>query len=259
MPKIEQHTPGKFCWVELATSSQESAKKFYSELFGWTATDFPTGPDNQNYTIFSLNGADSAAAYTASPEERAMVPPHWNLYVAVESADNAAAHAAELGGRVVAGPFDAGDFGRMAVIQDPTGTAFCVWQARSHGGTQVEHESGTFCWADLSSPDPARAKTFYESLFGWTIAPDEKYPPEYLIIKKDGQAMGGVAPVVFRKPEMPAHWMIFFMVSDADGVTAKAKDLGGSVLMSAPAGMKMSVLADPQGAVFSVIQPPQQR
>jgi len=258
MPKVDQHVPGMFCWVELSTSSQESAKTFYSGLFGWTATDYPTGPDNQTYTIFSLNGADAAAAYTASAEERAMVPPHWNLYVTVQSADDAAARAAELGGTVVAGPFDAGDFGRMAVIQDPTGTAISVWQARSHRGAAIEHENGTFCWADLSSPDPDRAKTFYEALFGWTIAPDEKYPPEYLIIKSGGTAIGGVAPAAFRKPETPPHWMLFFMVSDADAIAAKAKELGGVVLMTAPEGMKMSVLTDPQGAAFSIIQPPPQ-
>src|SRR5277367_67550 len=100
MPTVKQHAPGKFCWVELSTSSQESAKKFYAALFGWTAADFPSGPD-QSYTIFSLNGADVAAAYMASAEERAVVPPHWNLYVAVKSADDTAAQAAELRGRVV--------------------------------------------------------------------------------------------------------------------------------------------------------------
>jgi uncharacterized protein len=256
MPKVEQHAPGMFCWVELSTSSQESAKQFYSGLFGWTATDYPTGPDGHIYTIFSLNGADTAATYTASPEERAMVPPHWNLYVTVESADDAAARAAELGGRVVAGPFDAGVFGRMAVIQDPTGTALSVWQAHSHPGTAVEHESGTFCWADLSTPDPERAKIFYEALFGWQIAPDEKYPPDYLVIKNSGKAIGGVAPAAFRSPDTPPHWMLFFMVADADAVTAKVKELGGAVMMTAPGGMKMSVVADPQGAAFSIIQPP---
>ena len=258
MPKVEQHAPGMFCWVELSTSDQESAKKFYSALFAWTSTDFPSGPDGQIYTIFSLSGDSAAAVYTASVEELAMVPPHWNLYVTVESADQTAALAAELGGKVIAGPFDAGDFGRMAVIQDPTGTAISVWQAHSHKGIGVEHEGGTFCWADLSSPDPDRAKRFYESLFGWSIAPDAKYPPEYLIIESGGKAIGGVAPAAFRKPDTPPHWMIFFMVEDADSATAKARELGGAVLMTAPGGMKMSIIADPQGAPFSIIQPPQQ-
>jgi hypothetical protein len=257
MPTVKEHAPGKFCWVELSTSNQESAKNFYSALFGWNSTDFTTGPE-QSYTIFNLNGADVAAAYMANAEERAMVPPHWNLYVAVENADNAAARAGELGGKVVAGPFDAGEFGRMAVIQDPAGAALSVWQAKAHYGTTVEHESGTFCWADLSTPDPDRAKAFYEALFGWKIGPDEKYPPDYSIVKSSGEAIAGVAPAAYRKPETPPHWMLFFMVADAGSVSAKAKELGGKVLMSAPGGMKMSVLADPQGAAFSIIQPPQQ-
>ncbi len=55
MANIEKHKAGNFCWIELATSEQGAAKKFYSELFGWTANDNPMGPDDV-YTIFELTG-----------------------------------------------------------------------------------------------------------------------------------------------------------------------------------------------------------
>jgi len=105
MPKIEKHAPGDFCWVELGTTDQTNAKNYYSSLFGWTPVDFPMGP-NEFYTMFQLNDGDAAAEYTMRPEERSMVPPHWNLYVAVVSADDTAKLAAELGGKVIAPPFD---------------------------------------------------------------------------------------------------------------------------------------------------------
>src|SRR5438270_13648929 len=105
MPHIEKHAPGAFCWIELGTSDQNAAKSFYSALFGWTYEDFPMGPDGF-YTIFKLNGRDAAAAYTLRPQEREQgVPPHWNLYVAVESADDKAKRAAESGAKVLAQPF----------------------------------------------------------------------------------------------------------------------------------------------------------
>jgi predicted enzyme related to lactoylglutathione lyase len=44
MPHIDKHQPGSFCWIELATTDQPAAKKFYSSLFGWQVNDMPMGP-----------------------------------------------------------------------------------------------------------------------------------------------------------------------------------------------------------------------
>lgn len=255
MPRIERHATGSFCWVELGTTDQNSAKSFYSSVFGWTPADSPIGP-NEYYTMFKLNGCNAAAAYAMRPAERAMVPPHWSLYVAVDSADDTAAKVGELGGKVIEGPFDVMTFGRMAVIQDPAGAVFCIWQPRDNPGTTIAGESGTLCWADLSSPDPARAKQFYEGLFGWKIGPSAQYPPDYLVIQNGDAAIAGIQPSAYRNPQAPPHWMMFFLVADVDAVNAKAKELGGAEHL-APMSMgsvRFSVLADPQGAAFSIIQ-----
>jgi predicted enzyme related to lactoylglutathione lyase len=64
--------------------------------------------------------------------------------------------------------------------------------------------------------------------------------------------------VAQRNPQVPAHWTVLFLATDVDGIAAKAKELGGVVHMP-PISMgeaRMSVLADPQGAVFSIIRPP---
>src|SRR5207248_8142260 len=100
MPIVEKHAPGSFSWIELATTDQDAAKVFYTSLFGWTVEDFPMGPD-ATYTMFQLDGRDTGAAFKLSgPELARGIPPHWNLYIAVESADNAARRAAELRGKV---------------------------------------------------------------------------------------------------------------------------------------------------------------
>ena len=102
MAHIDRTLPGSFCWMELSTTDQSAAKAFYTSLFGWTATDQPMGP-GQFYTMFFLGGCEVAAGYTMMKEEAGM-PPHWNLYIAVESADAAAARVPELGGKALAGP-----------------------------------------------------------------------------------------------------------------------------------------------------------
>src|SRR5579862_7520448 len=137
MPTVDHYAPGEFCWIELATSDQKAAKSFYGALFGWTARDVPVGLDYV-YSLLELYGRIAAGAFALSPTESAAgIPPHWHLYVAVASADEASKKAGDLGGKVVEAPFDVGDRGRAALIQDPTGAFFSVWQANKRVGIGV--------------------------------------------------------------------------------------------------------------------------
>src|SRR5262249_26884385 len=182
MPHVDKHKPGSFNWLELGTTDQEAAKKFYIPLFGWTATDFPMGP-NGVYTMFQLDGRDLAGCYQIGPWMPG-VPPNWGLFIATENADETAVRGEQLGGKVLRPCFDVYTFGRMAVIQDSTGAVFCVWQPKSHMGTGVTGANGTLCWADLNTPDREKAKVFYEGLFGWRISPGQGKPAtDYLHIQ----------------------------------------------------------------------------
>src|SRR6266404_2586951 len=255
MTHIDKHSPGSFCWIELATTDQNTAKDFYSSLFGWTADDSPIGP-SEFYTIFKLDGRDAAAGYTLRADQRAQgVPPNWMIYIAVKSADEAAIKAKQLGSTVVMPPFDVMDFGRMAVIQDPTGAHFCVWQAAKNAGIGIAHVAGTLCWADLSTPDAKRATDFYSGLFGWQIMADEKDKSGYLHIKNGEQFIGGVPPAAHRQPGVPPHWLAYFWVDDVDASAAKAKQLGANLCvppMTIENVGRMAVIADPQRAVFAI-------
>lgn len=257
MPNIENHKPGAFCWIELATSDQNAAKDFYSSLFRWIPIDNPMGP-GQVYTMFTLDGRNAAAAYTIRPEQRAQgVPPHWMLYIAVESADETAKRAQELGAAILAPPFDVFDFGRMAVIQDPTGAVFSIWQKNKHAGIAITGVPGTLCWADLSTPDVATAKKFYSELFGWNISAGDKDPSGYLHIMNGNEPIGGLPPAAHRDPKTPPHWLPYFTVEDVDATTAKADQQGAQMYLP-PTSMenvgRMAVLADPQGAVFALFK-----
>jgi len=255
MPNVDQHAPGTFTWVELATTDQTAAKSFYMSLFGWTENTQPIGP-NDFYTIFKINGRAAAAGYTMRADERAMgIPSHWNLYIAVANADESAKQAAELGAKVLAPPFDVMDAGRMAVIQDPTGAIFQLWQAKRSQGIGVTGVEGTLCWADLSTSDPDRAKTFYASLFGWKISLGQDDMSDYLHLQNGEEYIGGIPPASQRPPGAPPHWLVYFFVTDLDASVAKAEELGASVHMgpmTIPNVGRMAVVADPQGAVFSL-------
>ena len=96
MPAIDKHTPGSFCWIELATTDSANAKKFYGELFGWSPEDTPIG-GGSFYTLLKLDGLDAAAMYEQMPQQREQgIPPHWMLYVSTDDVDATVAHAKEL-------------------------------------------------------------------------------------------------------------------------------------------------------------------
>lgn len=258
MANVQNHPAGSFCWVELATTNQEAAKTFYSSLFGWSVIEHPMGPDAV-YTIFQSNGRDAAAGYALRKDQLDRhVPPHWELYIAVDNADEAASKATSLGASIIMPPFDVMDIGRMAVIHDPTGAVFCVWQYKKPAGLGVIGENSAFCWADLSTPDPQRAEKFYSTLFGWKLEKGEKDPSGYLHIKNGEHFIGGIPPAQYRDPNSPPHWLLYFQVADAEAATKKAEQLGARVYMP-PTKMEgvgtWSVLADPQGATFALFRP----
>ena len=257
MPHVDRHSPGEFCWLELATSDQDAAKKFYHALFGWSINDFPMGQAGV-YTIFRIDGRDVAAGCTLQPDQKAAnVPPHWMIYIAVANADQSAATASSLGGKVLAPAFDVMQAGRMAVIQDPTGAIFCLWQPKNTPGVGITDEPNTFCWADLVTSDPERAKQFYSGLFGWQIVTGEKDTSGYLHIKNGEHFIGGIPPVRQQGPKTPPHWMSYFAVADVDQTAGKAQGLGARIFvppMDIPGAGRMAVVADPQGAAFALFK-----
>ena len=257
MANVDKHVPGSFCWIELATTDQGAAKSFYGTLFGWTPNDFPMGP-NDFYTIFKLEGRDVAAAATMRPEPRKLgVPPHWMLYIETADVDDTAKKAAELGAKVLAGPFDVMDVGRMAVVQDPTGAVFTAWTAKSHSGLGIESVPNAFCWADLNTQNPAKAKEFYSALLGWKISAGEHDKSGYEHIQNGEKMIGGIPPVRPGSEMIPPHWMVYFQVADVDATAAKAKELGATMCLE-PISMegvgRLAVIDDPQGAGFAIFK-----
>src|SRR5581483_7020441 len=250
MAHIDHYSPGSFCWFEVGTTDQNAAKSFYGSLFGWGADDMPMGP-SEVYTMFTLDGRNPAAAYTLRPDMLARgVPPHWALYIASDDVDASAAKVTEAGGTVLMPPFDVFDVGRMAVVRDPAGAVFQIWQEKRPQSNGISGVPGTFCWADLYTPDSAKASAFYKAVFGWELTVGENDKSGYLHIKNGADFIGGVPPAHVIPPGVPPHWMLYFFVTDVDASTKKAADMGAKVLMG-PMSIehvgRMSVINDPQG------------
>ncbi|TMK39290.1 MAG: VOC family protein [Actinobacteria bacterium] len=251
MAERTKYAPGTFSWADLATTDLEAAKRFYGGLFGWQAEDMPV-PGGAYYSMQRVDGKDVAAIAPQPPAQRdAGVPPTWQSYITVESADAAAQRAGELGGTVHAEPFDVMEAGRMAVIQDPQGAFFMVWQANNHIGASLVNAPGALCWNELASPDLDAAPDFYGKLFGWSTEPFEGGPMRYLTIKNGDATNGGMRE---KQPQEPPYWLVYFAVEDVEASMARASELGGNTI-AGPFEMamgKIGVVQDPQGAVFAL-------
>ncbi len=246
MPVIEKYEPGMFCWIELATNDAAAAKTFYTSLFGWTANDMPI-PDGV-YTMWQKNGHDLGAMYQSKD-----IPPNWASYINVANVDDSAKKAQSLGANLIAPPFDVMDVGRMAVVADPQGATFCLWQAKKHIGATIRDEANTLCWNELMTSDIVVARDFYKGLFGWNL----ELSPQYTEIHVGPVPVGGMMQITSDMMGTPPNWSPYFSVDDCDGTVAKAKSLGAQIYVpptDIPNVGRFSVIADPQGAMFDVIK-----
>jgi hypothetical protein len=247
MGRRTSYTPGTFCWADLATSDPDGAKAFYEALLGWQSEDMPSGSTG-SYTMLKLDGDEVAGLYPMSGGAH----PAWLAYVAVEDAEEAAARLEELGGSVMTAPFEVG-VGRAAVVRDPQGAVFALWQAGQKPGAVQVNAPGALTLNQLNTSDPEAAQAFYTELFGWLIQPVEGGDMPYWGIDNDGKLNAGMMPLSPGTPA-PPHWLTYFGSPDVEADAARLVELGGQVLlapMSVPGG-KIIVAQDPQGAVFAL-------
>jgi predicted enzyme related to lactoylglutathione lyase len=276
MPEREGYIPGVPCWVDTSQPDPEVTLPFYGGLFGWEFENVMPEGSGGSYFIGRIRGGDVAAV--GSTPEGAPPMAMWNTYIWVESADETASKAREAGGGVAMEPFEVMDSGRMAVLTDPEGAVFCVWQARNHRGAKVVNEHGSLNFNGLATRDLEGAKAFYGAVFGWealalptgsmwTLAGygdhlEESSPG----LRQQMTAMGApegfidvvaaLNPIADDDSDTQAHWSVTFAVDDADAAAAKASELGGEIVagpFDAP-WTRMAVIKDPQGATFIASQ-----
>ena len=267
MPEVTSHAPGTPSWAELSTTDEAGALAFYGALFGWEDEPNEMGPDSY-YHMQKVQGLYACSIYQQGEEERSQnAPPRWNTYFTVENVDDAMAAIAQNGGAVVFGPMDVFEAGRMAMCQDPQGAFFAIWQPKMHIGARIKQETGAMFWHELLTTDQGAALDFYVAALGverGQVIEHSQFSMLYAMIKAGGAEVAGVMQITPEMGEFPPHWGVYFGVENADETVAKAESLGATVFFpptdivpfedQPPIG-RLSSMADPQGAPFSIFQP----
>jgi len=238
------------CWTDLTAADVAAAQAFYAGVLGWTYQD-----TEAEYGGYAIAQAQGAAAAGIGPQQQAGRSA-WTVYFASDEADATAAAVGRHGGTVLLPPGDIGPLGRMLVAADPAGAPFGVWQAGTHIGAGVVNEPGGLTWEDLRSPDPDACRAFYQGVFGYRYEGEPGAGGDYTTFALPGEEapLGGMGGMM--GAEGPAHWLVYFAVTDTPAAVAAAGSGGGSVLvpeLDTPYG-RMAGIADPEGAVFWVVE-----
>ncbi|GAA3788263.1 VOC family protein [Streptomyces phyllanthi] len=235
--RVEPYGEGVPCWVDAQLPDVEAGKRFYGELFGWRFEDA------YGTSTWAYRDNDPVAAL--APKADGRLPTTWTLHFATPDATALAGRIEAAGGQVVTAPVPVGPLGTTALVTDPEGAVFALWQPGTHHGFARRHEPGTFAWAELYARDTKVANDFYgtlfhDALFGPGASPDF------------GRAdLAEVFP-----PEMPPHFLVHFGAEDAEDTLVAVRRLGGRVQVppfDASYG-RVAVVTDDQGASFALLQ-----
>ncbi|MDT0379931.1 VOC family protein [Streptomyces sp. DSM 42041] len=265
--KITEPVLGAPCWAELGTPDVADAGRFYGGLFGWTPEE-DASPEAGGYTMMLLDDDPVAAA---TPLYQTDQPVAWTMAVSVADADVVAERVRETGGAVLMEPMDVFDLGRFAVVADPGGAVFTLWQAGLFRGAARLDERGALCWVELATRDTVAARAFYTTALGWTATGGDAAGDAegsngggpyggYTQWGIGGRDFGGMVRMTDDRfpPGVPPHWLLYFAVDDVDASVAHALELGGGTTFPAvdvPGTGRVAGLTDPQGGAFALYTP----
>lgn len=248
---------GRFIWHELMTTDTDAAAAFYSKVVPWKTQD----SGMPSYTLWMAGKTQVGGLTGLAPDGAEGTPPHWIVYIATPDVDATVAQAERLGGKVLKGATDIPNMGRYAVLTDPQGATFAVYTPPGPPpeGVGAQTGPGEFNWHELATTDYDAALSFYTELFGWEKGPthDMGGMGIYQIINLGGAQAGGIYNL--QQPSTPPHWLSYVRVADCAKATTAAKSAGARILngpMEVPGGSWITMMEDPQGGEFAVVEPP---
>lgn len=251
----EEHNrplPGAPTWIDLSTSDSDRAQEFYGAVFGWTF-DSP-GPDYGGYINAYKDGKLVAGLMQNDPQWNS--PDGWTTYFHTEDIKATQAKVTTAGGTSCMEAMEVPDKGWMAMLTDPAGAVFGLWQPTGHLGFEVVDEAGAPVWHQLTTRDYSAALGFYRDVLGWQTQTESDTPEfRYANAIFDGSPLLGVMDGAAFLPEnIPSSWVFFLGAEDVDKTVELISENGGSVIRPAegtPYG-RLAAVADPTGAGFNL-------
>jgi predicted enzyme related to lactoylglutathione lyase len=248
---MSHEADGRWVWHEMNTTDMGVGSEYYRSLFGWGADEMDMGEFGK-YLMLKVGEVPVVGMGAAQPG----APSHWLSYLHTSNLEGSVAKVPELGGTLLAPIFEIPRIGRAAVVQDPDGGVFALFQGTEGGGEERDWSAPpamhSVCWVELMAKDPSKVLPFYTGLVDWSAVP---MGPDMTVFKK-GEAM--VASVRQMPPEAagaPSHWMVYMLVDDVAVSQKRSEALGGVTFKGEteiPGMGRFAVVQDPAGGVFAL-------
>jgi predicted enzyme related to lactoylglutathione lyase len=250
MTKQENYAPGAPCWVDTWQPDLKAATRFYGALLGWQFDEPVVVAETRcGYRTARLDGRRVAGVGQAPPSAAAV----WSTSIRVERLEPMLDRVKASGGAHLAGPVRVGSDGRLAIVADPEGVAFGLWEPDRRIGAELVGAPGAWAMSSLHTTDPVRATAFYGGVFRWEL--EQATGAAFAECRLEGRLVAVLSGT--DGASVPAHWSVNIAVGDVDAVCRQAPELGGAVLVAPfdTEGFRNAVVADPQGGVIALSTP----
>ncbi len=253
-PGREAISKGDFLWCDLSTFHVAETKSFYARLFGWDYGTI-TQPDGTPYFVGSTSYGESAGIFEMPRKFRDVgLPSFWMSYIGVDNIDQTLDRARRSGGKVELGPLALGDGASIALIRDPLGAGFTVYQGRSLPPRRAERSQGHMAWNALYVSNACAVMDFYRAIFDWKISEDVAVPNLFRISNATGIEISAIHEVPTAVRGGYEFWGVHFAVPDLLAAKRRVLSLGGQILYEDTASEDPSILAqDPDGAASFLV------
>lgn len=255
-PPSREHHDGKIVWADLVTPDVEAAKTFYGGLFGWTFRDVEAG--EKNYTLALLQGEPVAGLVRRNEPPGKRHQPAWLTFLSVRDVEKTTRTALAHGAKQLTEPRNYPRRGRQVVLADPQGAVFAILQAASGDPPDVLANPGEWIWSALLTSDPDTDAAFYQALFDYEVFDSEDdQGSQHLVLSTDGYARASCNSFPHDSAKRYPHWLNYVRVANVAETAAKARQLGGRVLVEPRPGREgepTAVVADPAGAPIGLLE-----
>jgi hypothetical protein len=221
MTTLTSFDEGMPCWVDVMVATQEQhhdKRAFLSALFDWT---WQEGGAETGHYAFALSNGHPVLGLGITDDGNGAA----TTYFSTKDIEAAITRATELGASVIVPAMQVMDLGWMAILVDPVGASYGLWQPGSFQGFGVAFEENAPGWFDQVSLDPERASEFYAALSGHDVTSPA---PEMRVLQNDEQWYASLS----HSPTGEApQWKPIYVVDSLERIHELVPRHGGTILI----------------------------
>jgi len=241
-----------FIWADLSTFDIQSAKRFYSQCFDWEFDEV-----DDSYISCQAQQSPTAGLYTMPEKfQRIGMPSFWMSYIRVEGIQEVVRVAELQGAKIEIKPQPAPGGGLIALIRDPAGAGFTVYEGEELTDINEVEKPGRIVWNELHVSELAKIETFYTSVFKWRIVATDISDRYHIFLSTDdSKPIAGIQVTSNDIKGSKEYWGVYFAIKNISTATRTIEKNGGKIVAEQPLGNRQAMLAyDSQDAAFYIVE-----